>query len=69
MKKRSLFTALILAVMMVMAGTVTVSADVSETAYDYTVTVYAGQQGHFEAPSTGTVSEKTSKSTDGAPSR
>ena len=56
MKKRFLVIALMLTVMMVMAGTVTVSADVSTTAYDYTVTVYAGQQGHFEAPSAGKVS-------------
>lgn len=56
MKKRFLVTTLMLAVMMIMAGTATVSADVSETAYNYTIKVYAGQQGHFEAPSTGTVS-------------
>ena len=56
MKKRFLVTALLITVM-IMAGTATtVFADVSTTAYDYTITVYAGQQGHFEAPSTGTVS-------------
>ena len=57
MKKRFLIIALMLAVMMIMAGTVTVSADVSKDAYKYTITVYAGQQGHFEAPSIGKVSD------------
>ena len=56
MKKRFLVTALLITVMIVAGTVTTVSADVSTTAYDYTITVYAGQQGHFEAPSIGTVS-------------
>ena len=49
MKKRFLITALVFAVMMFMAGTLSVFADVSNnTPYDYTITIYAGQQGHFE---------------------
>ena len=55
MKKRFLVTVLMLA-MMIMVGTVTVSAEVSETAYKYTIKVYAGKQGHFKAPSIGKVS-------------
>ena len=57
MKKRFLITALMLAVMMIMAGTVTVSATVTGDPYEYTVTVYAGQQGHFENPKIGSVSD------------
>ena len=55
MKKRFLITALVFAVMMFMAGTLSVFADVSTEAYEYTITVYAGQQGHFE-PSGSTIS-------------
>ena len=57
MKKRFLVTTLIFAVMMFMAGTLNVFADVSTTPYDYTIKVYAGQQGHFESPSVGTLSD------------
>ena len=57
MKKRSLIIALLLTVTMVMFGTASVFADVSGTDYKYTVTVYAGQQGHFENPTTGKVSK------------
>lgn len=56
MRKRFLVTALLITVMIVAGTVTTVSADVSTTAYDYTITVYAGQQGHFKAPSIGTVS-------------
>ena len=55
MKKRFLITALVFAVMMFMAGTLSVFANVSTEAYEYTITVYAGQQGHFE-PSGSTIS-------------
>ena len=55
MKKRFLVITFILAVTMVIAGTTSVFADQSKTAY--TVTVYAGQQGHFEDPSAGKVSD------------
>lgn len=57
MKKRFLITALIFAVMMFMAGTLSVFADVSTDPYDYTITVYAGLEGHFESPSIGTLSD------------
>ena len=61
MKKRFLIIALMLSLMMIMAGTVTVFAGesdgTSKESYNYTVTVYAGQQGHFENPSIGKLSD------------
>ena len=57
MKKRFLITALIFAVMMFMAGTLSVFANVSTDPYEYTITVYAGLEGHFESPSIGSLSD------------
>ena len=61
MKKRFLIIALMLSLMMIMAGTVTVFAGesdgTSKESYNYTVTVYAGQQGQFENPSIGKLSD------------
>ena len=57
MKKRFLITALIFAVMIFMAGTLSVFADVGSKPYEYTIKVYAGLEGHFESPSIGTVSD------------
>lgn len=57
MKKRFLITALLFAVMMFMAGSLSVFADVSTDPYEYTIKVYAGLEGHFESPSIGTVSD------------
>lgn len=58
MKKRFLITTLLLSLIIVMANASIVFATLPDEGYGYTIKVYAGEQGHFEDPSVGKVSDK-----------